>query len=97
MVDEDRKDSLKTILDTLEDWTKLKSDEIAVFTQLRALNQGNKTLSAYIQEVRRVIDLCNFTCVGDYKDRLIGISIMAGLQHQSIPRVYFKGIQPQPE
>ena len=50
MVDEDRKDSLKTMLDTLEDWTKPKSDEIAAFTQLRALNQGNKTLSAYIQE-----------------------------------------------
>ena len=59
-VDEDRKDSLKTMLDTLEDWTKPKSDEIATFTQLRALNQGNKTLSAYIQEVRRVVDLCNF-------------------------------------
>ena len=58
-------------MDTLEDWTKPKSDEIAAFTHLRALNQGNKTLSAYIQEVRRMVDLCNFACVGDYKDRLI--------------------------
>ena len=53
-VDKDRKDSLKTMLDTLEDWTRPKSDEIAVFTHLRTLNQGNKTLSTYIQEVRRV-------------------------------------------
>ena len=40
------------MLDTLEDCTKSKSDEIATFTHLRALNQGNKTLAAYIQEVK---------------------------------------------
>ena len=78
-VSEDNKDSLRTMLDTLEDWTKPKSDEIAVFTHLRALNQGNKTLSAYIQEMRRVVDLCNFACVGDCKNRLIRNSIVAGL------------------
>ena len=37
-------------MDTLEDWTRPKSDKIAAFMHLRALNQGNKTLSAYIQE-----------------------------------------------
>ena len=79
MVDEDRKDSLKTMLDTLEDWTEPKSDEIAAFTQLRALNQGNKTLSTYIQEVRRIVHLCDFTCVGDCKDKLTRNSIVAGL------------------
>ena len=78
-VEEDCKDSLRTILDTFEDWTKPKSDEIAAFTHLRTLNQGNKTLSTYITEVRRVVDLCNFTCVGDCKDRLIRNSIVAGL------------------
>ena len=78
-VDRDCKDSLKAIMDTLEDWTRPKSDEIAAFTQLRALNQGNKTLYAYIQEVRRMVDLCNFVCVGDCKDRLIRNSIVAGL------------------
>ena len=36
-------------------------------------------LSTYIQEVRRVVDLCNFTCVGDCNDRLIRNSIVAGL------------------
>ena len=56
-----------------------KSDEIAAFTHLRTINQDNKTLSSYIQEVRRVVDLCNFTCVGDCKDRLIRNSIVAGL------------------
>ena len=78
-VEEDHKDSLRTVLDTLEDWTRPKSDEIAAFTYLRTLNQGNKTLSAYIQEVRRVVDLCNFACVGHCKDRLIRNSIVAGL------------------
>ena len=78
-VEEDHKDSLRTLLDTLEDWIKPKSDELAAFTHLRTLNQGNKTLSSYIQEVRRVVDLCNFTCVGDCKNRLIRNSIVAGL------------------
>ena len=67
------------MLDTLKDWTRPKSDEVAAFTQLRALNQGNKTLSTYIQEVRRVVDICNFSCMGDCKDRLTRNSIVAGL------------------
>ena len=79
MVDQDKKDSLKTMLDTLKDWTRPKSDEVAAFTQLRTLNQGNKTLSTYIQEVRKVVNLCNFNCVGDCKDRLIRNSIVVGL------------------
>ena len=78
-VDDDKKDSLKTMLNTLENWTKPKSDEITAFTQLKALNQGNKTLSNYIQEVRRMVDLCNITCVGDCKDKLIRNSIIAGI------------------
>ena len=78
-VEEDCKDSLRAVMDTLEDWTRPKSDKIAAFTHLRTLNQGNKTLSAYIQEVRRIVDLSNFVCVGDCMDRLIRISIMAGL------------------
>ena len=67
------------MLNTLENWTRPKSDEVAAFTQLGALNQGNKTLSTYIQEVRRVVDLCNFSCMEDCKDRLIRNSIIAGL------------------
>ena len=56
---EEKKDSLQTLLNTLEEWTRPKADEIAAYTQLRALNKGNKTLSMYIQEVRRLVDLCN--------------------------------------
>ena len=78
-VEEDCKDSLRALFDTLENWTKPKSDEIATFTHLRALNQGNKTLSTYIVEIRRMVDLCNFACVGDCKDRLIRNSIVASL------------------
>ena len=80
-VEEDHKDSLRAVLDTLKDWTRPKSDEIAAFIHLRTLNQGNKTLSTYIQEVRRAVDLCNFTCKGDCKDRLIRNSIVAGLSN----------------
>ena len=50
MVDQDKKDSLETMLDTLEDWTRPKSDEVAAFTQLRALNQDNKTLYLLISK-----------------------------------------------
>ena len=78
-LEQDNRDSLRTILDSLEEWTRPKSDEIAAFTHLRTLNQGNKMLSSYIQEVRRIVDLCNFACVGDCKDRLIRNSIVAGL------------------
>ena len=48
-VDQDKKDSVKTMLDTLKDWTRPKSDEVAALTQLRTLNQVNNTLSTYIQ------------------------------------------------
>ena len=78
-LEQDNWDSLRTILDSLEEWTRPKSDEIATFTHLRTLNQGNKMLSSYIQEVRIIVGLCNFACVGDCKDRLIRNSIVAGL------------------
>ena len=34
MVDQDKKDSLKTMLDILKDWTRPRPDEVAAFTQL---------------------------------------------------------------
>ena len=77
-VSDDKKDSLQILLNTLEDWTRPKADEIAAYTQLRALNQGNRTLSTYIQEVRRLVDLCNLDCNVD-KDKLIRNSIIAGI------------------
>ena len=75
---EEKKDSLQTLLNTLEEWTRPKADEIAAYTQLRALNQGNKTLSMYSQEVRRLVDLCNLDCTAD-KEKLIRNSIIAGI------------------
>ena len=75
---EEKKDSLQTMLNTLEEWMRPKADEIAAYTQLRALNQGNKTLSMYIQEVRRLVDLCNLDCNAD-KEKLIRNSIIAGV------------------
>ena len=65
-------------MNKLEDWIRPKADEIAAYTQLRALNQGNKILSTYIQEVRRLADLCNLGCTAD-KDKLIRNSIIAGI------------------
>ena len=47
-LEQDHRDSLRTILDSLEELTRPKSDEIAAFTHLRTLNQGKKTLSPYI-------------------------------------------------
>ena len=75
---EEKIDSLQTLLNTLEEWTRPKADEIAAYTQLRALNPGNKTLSMYIQEVRRLVDLCNLDCTAN-KDKLIRNSIITGI------------------
>ena len=94
-VSEDSKDSLGTMLYTIEDWTKPKSDKIAAFTHLRALNQGNKTLSAYIQEVRRVVDLCNFTCGRLQGEANQKVNCGWSLKYKGISAVYFKRIQSQ--
>ena len=92
-LEQDKRDSLKTILDSLEEWTRPKSDEIAAFTHLRAFNQGNKTLSSYIQEVRRMVDLCNFVW-----GRLQGQANQKfdcgwPIQHQSLPTVHIERLQ----
>ena len=44
---EEKKDSLQTLLNTLEEWTRLKAEEITAYMQLRALNQGNKTFQVH--------------------------------------------------
>ena len=77
-VEKHQKDSLDTLSETLHDWTKPKADEIATFTQLQQLNQGNKTVSEFIQEVRRLVELCNLTCNRD-KEQLIRSCIVAGI------------------
>ena len=97
-LEEDCRDSLRAILNSLEDWTKPKSDKIAAFTHLRTLNQGNKMLSTYIQEVRRVVDLCNFFVCG----RLQGqanqkLNCGWSLKHQGLSTVYFKRLESNPQ
>ena len=77
-VEEHQKNSLESLIETLDDWTKPKADKIAAFTQLRVLNQGNKTLSEFILEVRRLAELCNLACNRD-KEKLIRNCLVAGI------------------
>ena len=77
-VEEHPKNSLESLFETLDDWTKPKADEIAAFTQLPALNQGSKTLSEFILEIRRLAELCNLTCNWD-KEKLIRNCIVSGI------------------
>ena len=44
--------SAEAILQALEEKTKPKSNEIAAFTKLRSLKQGDMPLSEFIQEAR---------------------------------------------
>ena len=76
--DANKKNSVKAILDTLEDWTKPEADEIAAYTQLRSINQGQRTLSEFIFEICRLADLCNFECNED-KNKIIRNSIIVGI------------------
>ena len=73
-----QKNSLDALFKTLHDWTKPKADEIAAYSQLQELNQGNKTMSQFIQEVRRLVDLCNLKCNED-KELLTRNSIITGI------------------
>ena len=82
-VEEHQKNSLESLFETLDDWTKPKADEIAAFTQLWALNQGNKTLSDFILEVRRLVELCNLACNGD-KEKFIRNCIIAGITSTNV-------------
>ena len=64
------------ILTALEMRTRPKSNEIAAFTKLRSLKQGNMPLSEFIQEARRLAELCNYP---NDKDRLITDMIVSGI------------------
>ena len=50
--------STEAILTALEE--KPKSNEIAAFTKLRSLKQGDMPLSEFIREARRLVKLCNY-------------------------------------
>ena len=56
------------ILAALEKKTKPKCNEIAAFTKLHSLKQGEMPLSEFIREARRLAELCNYP---NDQDRLI--------------------------
>ena len=60
--------STGAILEALEEKTKPKSNEIAAFTKLHSLKQGDMPLSEFIQEARGLAGLCNYP---NDQDRLI--------------------------
>ena len=69
--------SAESILQALEQKTKPKSNEIAAFTKLRSLKQGDMPLSEFICEARRLAELCNYP---NDKDRLIRDTIVSRIQ-----------------
>ena len=76
--------SAESILQALEQKTKLKSNEIAAFTKLHSLKQEDMPLSEFICEARRLAELCNYP---NNKDRLIRDTVVSGIQSL---RVYQK-------
>ena len=78
--------SADAILDALEKKTKPKSNEIAAFTKLHSLKQGDMPLSEFIQEARTLAELCNYP---NNQDRLIRDTIVSGVH---ILRAYQKCI-----
>ena len=69
--------SAKAILQALEDKTEPKSNEIAAFTKLHSLKQGDMPLSEFICKARRLEELCNYP---NNQDRLIRDTIVSGIQ-----------------
>ena len=64
------------ILAILEKKTKPKSNEIAAFTKLCSLKQGDMPLSEFIREARRLAELCNYP---SNQDRIIRDMIVSGI------------------
>ena len=78
--------SAEAILQALEEKTKPKSNEIAAFTKLRSLKQGDMPLSEFICEARRLAELCNYP---NDQDRLIRDTIVSRIQSlKSLSKVY---------
>ena len=69
--------SAEAILQALEEKTKSKSNEIAAFTKLRSLKQGDMPLSEFIREARTLAELCNYP---NDQNRLIRDMIVSGIQ-----------------
>ena len=69
--------SAGAILQALEEKTRPKSNEIAAFTKLCSLKQGDIPLSEFICEARRLAELCNYP---NDQDRLIRDMIVSRIQ-----------------
>ena len=69
--------SAEAILQALEEKTKPKSNEIAAFTKLHSLKQGDMPLSEFNCEARRLAKLCNYP---NNQDSLIRDTIVSGIQ-----------------
>ena len=69
--------SAEAILEALEEKTKSKSNEIAAFTKLCSLEQRDMPLSEFIQEARRLAELCNYP---NNQDRLIRDTIVSRIE-----------------
>ena len=67
----------EAILTALEEKTRPKSNEIAAFTKLCSLKQGDMPLSEFIREARRLTELCNYP---NDTTRLIRDTIVSGIQ-----------------
>ena len=68
--------SAEAILTALVKKTKPKSNEIAAFTKLHSLKQGDMPVSEFIWEARRLAELCNYP---NNQDRLIRDTIVLGV------------------
>ena len=78
-VEEHNKDSVDTLLQTLENWFKPKTNELITFTELIQLNQGNLSVSQFIEEVMCLVELCNFKC-NLFKKKLIRNCVLSGIK-----------------
>ena len=76
--------STVAILEALEEKTKPKSNEIAAFTKPRSLKQGDMPLSEFIQEARRLAELCNYP---NDQDRLIRDTSVRNPQSKSLSKM----------
>ena len=66
--------SAEAILEALEERTKPKCNEIAAFTKLCSLKQGDMPLSEFIRDARSLVELCNYP---NNQDRLIRDAIVS--------------------
>ena len=69
--------STEAILEALKEKTKPRFNEIATFTKLCSLKQGDMPLSEFIWEARRLAELYNYL---NDQDRLIRDTIVSRIQ-----------------